>query len=57
MPSPSEIPAAPPGPVAFGPFVLDAAEARLSRDGAALALNGRALSVLAVLAARPGSCW
>ena len=54
MPSPPETPAAPPGPVAFGPFVLDAAEARLSRDGSALALNGRALSVLAALAARPG---
>ncbi len=54
MPPPPESPTAPPGPVAFGPFVLDAAEARLSRDGAPLALNGRALSVLAALAARPG---
>lgn len=51
---PPEIPAAPPGPVVFGPFLLDAAEARLSRDGTPLALNGRALSVLAALAARPG---
>ncbi len=44
----------PPAPIAFGPFVLDAAEARLTREGAALALNGRALAVLALLAARAG---
>jgi len=45
---------APPGPVAFGPFVLDAGQARLLRDGAALPLNGRPLQVLALLAAHPG---
>jgi len=43
-----------PQPLAFGPFVLDAAQARLTRDGAALALNGRPLQVLVLLAARAG---
>lgn len=43
-----------PGPMAFGPFVLDYAQARLTRDGDALALAGRPLAVLALLAARPG---
>ena len=37
----------------FGPFRLEEAEARLSRDGAALELQPRELSVLCELAARP----
>ncbi len=41
-------------PLAFGPFVLDPAEARLSREGQPLALNGRPLQVLALLASRAG---
>lgn len=45
---------APSGPVAFGPFVLDMAQARLSREGHVLPLNGRPLQVLALLAAHPG---
>lgn len=48
------LPTRPPGPVAFGPFQLDAAEARLARDGEPLALTGRPLAVLALLAANPG---
>lgn len=52
---PAESAAVPhPAPIAFGPFVLDAAEARLTRDGRPLALNGRPLQVLALLASRPG---
>lgn len=47
LPTPSD-------PVVFGPFVLDYAQARLTRDGKALALAGRPLAVLALLAARPG---
>jgi len=43
-----------PGPMAFGPFVLDYAQACLTRDGETLALTGRPLAVLALLAARPG---
>ena len=45
---------APAVPVAFGPFVLDARQARLLRDGAVLPLNGRPLQVLALLAAHVG---
>ncbi len=53
--APAEWPAVEPAaPIAFGPFVLDAGQARLTRDGAALALNGRPLQVLALLAARAG---
>jgi predicted ATPase/DNA-binding winged helix-turn-helix (wHTH) protein len=51
---PSTAPVAPPGPVAFGPFLLDAAQARLLREGQAVALAGRPLQVLALLAARAG---
>ena len=40
--------------MAFGPFVLDAAQARLCRDGCPIALGGRPLAVLVVLAANPG---
>jgi len=46
--------AAPAEPVAFGPFVLDAAQARLTRDGQVQPLNGRPLAVLAALMARAG---
>lgn len=45
---------APDGPVTFGPFVLDAAQARLCRDGQPMPLGGRPLAVLALLAAHPG---
>ncbi len=38
----------------FGPFVLDAAQARLCRDGQPMPLAGRPLAVLALLAAHPG---
>ena len=38
----------------FGAFVLDAAQARLTRDGQPLALRPKALELLAVLADRPG---
>ena len=48
------LPIAPNGPVTFGPFVLDVAQARLSRDGQPLPLGGRPLAVLALLAAHPG---
>lgn len=51
---PAPLATAPAGPVSFGPYLLDAAEARLTRDGAALALSGRPLAVLALLAAHPG---
>ncbi|WP_284615383.1 ATP-binding protein [Aquabacterium humicola] len=47
-------PTTPAAAVAFGPFVLDAAEQRLTRDGEPLALSGRPLQVLALLAARAG---
>lgn len=40
--------------MAFGPFVLDAAQARLCRDGQPMPLGGRPLAVLALLAAHPG---
>lgn len=47
--------AVPTQPVVFGDFALDMAQARLSRlDGQPCALSGRALQVLAVLAAHPG---
>ena len=48
------MPLAPPGPVRVGGFELDMAQARLSRDGQALPVNGRSLQVLALLAAQPG---
>lgn len=51
---PLTAPVVPPGPVAFGPFLLDAAQARLLREGQAVALAGRPLQVLALLAARAG---
>lgn len=38
----------------FGPFVLDAAQARLCRHGQPMPLGGRPLAVLALLAAHPG---
>ena len=40
--------------IAFGPFRLDRDARRLTRDGAELALGGRAFDVLAALAATPG---
>lgn len=43
-----------PLPLAFGPFVLDLSEARLLNDGAPVALVGRPLQVLDVLARRAG---
>ncbi|HEV6968630.1 transcriptional regulator, partial [Roseateles sp.] len=54
MNAPDRISSALAGPVAFGPFVLDHRQARLSRDGEAVALSGRPLEVLALLAARAG---
>ena len=39
----------------FGAFVLDAAQARLTRDAQPLALRPKALALLAVLAGRPGA--
>ncbi|OYU74114.1 MAG: hypothetical protein CFE32_18820, partial [Alphaproteobacteria bacterium PA3] len=39
--------------LAIGPFVLDAAQARLTRNGQPVALTGRPLAVLALLAAHP----
>ncbi|MFT7723941.1 MAG: winged helix-turn-helix domain-containing protein [Roseateles sp.] len=53
-PDTAAAPLAPPGPVAFGPFVLDYGQARLTRDDEPVALAGRPLAVLALLAARPG---
>lgn len=44
----------PAGRVLLGPFLLDAAEARLTRDGDVVPLTGRPLEVLALLAANPG---
>ena len=41
-------------PLAFGPFLLDAARGTLTRDGAPVALGQRALAVLAALAEAPG---
>ena len=38
----------------FGPFTLDIAGARLSRDGEALALRPKAFELLAQLVSRPG---
>ena len=43
-----------PGEIAFGPFMLDRRRRRLSRDGLPIPLGGRALDVLAVLAAAGG---
>lgn len=43
-----------PQAIAFGPFRLDPPARRLTRDGAELALGGRAFDVLATLAATPG---
>ena len=43
----------PPPPLCFGPFRLDLAAARLSRDGQALALRPKAFELLATLAGRP----
>jgi predicted ATPase/DNA-binding winged helix-turn-helix (wHTH) protein len=55
MPSePEALPLAPEGPVAFGPYVLDPAQARVTRAGEVLALGGRPLQVLSLLAAHPG---
>lgn len=45
---------APDGPVAFGPYVLDAAQARVTRAGQPVPLAGRPLQVLGLLAAHPG---
>ena len=45
----------PPDEVAFGPFRLDLARRRLSRDGAPVQLGGRALDLLASLAAAKGA--
>ncbi|MEO6277578.1 winged helix-turn-helix domain-containing protein [Roseateles sp.] len=53
-PEPAALSPAPQGPVAFGPYVLDAAQARVTRAGQPLALAGRPLQVLALLAAHPG---
>lgn len=39
--------------MAFGPFVLEPDQARLTRDGRVLALAGRAFDLLCVLAAHP----
>ena len=39
--------------LAFGPFRLDAAERRLTRDGAAVELNQRYLDALLLLARHP----
>jgi TolB-like protein len=41
-------------PLAFGPFLLDAARGVLLRDGTAVPLGQRALAVLAALAEAPG---
>ncbi|MEO8279394.1 MAG: winged helix-turn-helix domain-containing protein [Ideonella sp.] len=38
----------------FGPFVLELAQARLSRDGVPLAVRPKALELLGALASRPG---
>lgn len=43
-----------PGRASFGPFVLDAGQARLLRDGQALPLTGRPFDLLAALVAQPG---
>jgi pimeloyl-ACP methyl ester carboxylesterase/DNA-binding winged helix-turn-helix (wHTH) protein len=40
---------------AFGPFVLEARERRLSRDGASVALTGKAFDVLVLLVAHANS--
>lgn len=52
--NPPEAPISPAVPVAFGPFVLNTAHARLTREGHAVALTGRPLAVLALFAARAG---
>lgn len=51
---PAGLPLAPSGPVQLGEFQLDMDQARLSRGGEPQPLNGRALQVLALLAAQPG---
>lgn len=53
-PEPTPLSQAPKGPVAFGPYVLDAAQARITRAGQPIALAGRPLQVLGLLAAHPG---
>lgn len=52
MSSPVESPAA--APVAFGPFLLDAAQARLLREGQPVALSGRPFELLVLLVSRAG---
>jgi predicted ATPase/DNA-binding winged helix-turn-helix (wHTH) protein len=47
-------PAAAPAVLAFGEFVLDAANARLTRGGQELALSNKPMALLAALAAQPG---
>jgi len=44
----------PPGSLQFGPFTLDAAGARLTRDGVAVELPPRSFDLLRHLAERPG---
>lgn len=41
-------------PIAFGPFVLDVAAARLTRAGSTIGLTPRSFDLLAYLARRPG---
>jgi predicted ATPase/DNA-binding winged helix-turn-helix (wHTH) protein len=53
MKAPRDIAKHPVTAVAFGPFVLDEAQSRLTQDGRPLALTGRPLAVLALLAANP----
>ncbi len=43
--------------LAFGPFVLDAAQGALRKEGLPVALTGRPLAVLALLAAHPQRLW
>ena len=42
---------------AFGPFVFDPVEWRLTRDGEPIALQDKALGFLAALLERPGGLW
>ena len=44
----------PPAPLRFGPYLLDVAAARLTRDGRPLALRPKAFELLVALARRPG---
>src|SRR5689334_9529689 len=53
--SSSALPSADQDAVSFGPYTLVAGERLLTRDGARLALGGRALDVLIVLVARAGT--